>query len=134
MVEEDEVADCREGFPESTPDLINTMKMQVLLTAVAFVGAAMPVLADKLNVGVTDKHPGEHVEEKPAGGAVPQKVVDDCLAALRKQIGDKKMKVISKKRGEASFIVDVQAEGVEKPWRCFHDGSKCTGTEYQGEG
>jgi hypothetical protein len=242
MVEEDEGADGREGFPESTSDLINTMKMQVLLTAVALVGAAMPVLADKthiehvafakgksstvisgkvsggdtalyrvhakagqylrlslvpdkesadfnvyvpgrgpgdeawfasataeegrkftgkvektgeqtvtvflnraagrkgatanfkLHVGVTDKHPGEHAEEKPAGGEVPQKVVDDCLAVLRKQIGDKKMKVISKKRGEASFVVDVQAEGVEKPWRCFHDGSKCTGTEYQGEG
>lgn len=242
----DDVADGRDGISESTSDLIETMKMRVLLTAAALLGAAMPVLADKthiehvafakgksstvvsgkvsggdtalyrvhakagqylrvslvpdkesadfnvyvpgrgpgdeawfvsatagagrkftgkvektgeqtvtvflnraagrkgatanfkLHVGVTDKKPGEHaeehVEEKPAGGAVPQKVVDDCLAALRKQIGDKKMKVISKKRGEASFVVDVQAEGVEKPWRCFHDGSKCTGTEYEGEG
>ena len=44
------------------------------------------------------------------------------------------MKVISAKRGETSFIIDVKFEGVEKPWRCFHDGSNCTGTEYQGEG
>jgi hypothetical protein len=65
---------------------------------------------------------------------VPQKVIDDCLNALRKQIPDKGMKVLHAKRGEASFIVDVKVDGVPKPWRCFHDGSKCTGTEYQGEG
>jgi hypothetical protein len=87
----------------------------------------------KLDVSVTDKAP-ESPEEKPATGAVPQKVVDDCLAALRKQVGDKTMTVISKKRGETSFIIDVKVEGAQKPWRCFHDGSKCTGTEYQGEG
>ena len=46
----DGVADGREGFPESTPDLMNTMKMQVLLTAVALMGAAMPVLADKTHI------------------------------------------------------------------------------------
>lgn len=88
----------------------------------------------KLHVSVTNKPPGEGKEEKPAAGPVPQKVIDDCLAALRKQVGDKKMKVLSSKRGETSFIVDVEVTGAEKPWRCFHDGTKCTGTEYQGEG
>lgn len=69
-------------------------------------------------------------DEKP----VPQKVIDDCLATLRKQLTKKKMKVIKAERGENSFIIDVEVEGVPKPWRCFHDGTECTGTEYQGEG
>lgn len=88
----------------------------------------------KLHVSVTDKPPGDAAEEKPANGPVPQKVVDDCLAALRKLVGDKPMTVLTRKRGETSFIIDVKVEGAEKPWRCFHDGTKCTGTEYQGEG
>lgn len=92
----------------------------------------------KLHVSVTANAPGAAPapapEEKPATGAVPKKVKDDCLAALRKQVGDKKLTVISSKRGENSFIVDVKVDGAEKPWRCFHDGTKCTGTEYQGEG
>lgn len=90
----------------------------------------------KLHVSVTAKAPGAAPapEEKPATGAVPKKVIDDCLAALRKQVGNKGMKVINSKRGEASFIIDVKVDGVPKPWRCFHDGTKCTGTEYQGEG
>lgn len=88
----------------------------------------------KLHVSITDKQPGAAAEEKPATGPVPQKVIDDCLAALRKQVGDKKMKVLHSKRGETSFIIDVEVTGAEKPWRCFHDGTKCTGTEYQGEG
>ncbi len=89
----------------------------------------------KLHVSVTAKAPGAPAaEEKPATGPVPKKVINDCLAALRKQIPDRGMKVISSKRGENSFIVDVKVDGVEKPWRCFHDGTKCTGTEYQGEG
>lgn len=88
-----------------------------------------------LHISVTDKPPGDAAaEERPATGPVPQKVVDDCLAALRKLVGDKPMTVLSKKRGETSFIIDVKVEGAEKPWRCFHDGTKCTGTEYQGEG
>lgn len=86
----------------------------------------------KVMVRITDKPPVE--EEKPAVGPVPKKVINDCLAALRKQIPDKEMKVISSKRGETSFVVDVSVQGVPKPWRCFHDGTKCTGTEYQGEG
>lgn len=86
-----------------------------------------------LNVSVTDKAPAVE-EEKPATGPVPQNVIDDCLAALRKQVGDKKMKVLNSRRGEASFIIDVEVTGAEKPWRCYHDGTKCTGTEYQGEG
>ncbi len=88
----------------------------------------------KLHVSVTDKQPGEGSEEKPATGAIPRKVVDDCLAALRKQVGDKPMKVLREKRDETAFVIDVRVEGAEKPWRCFHDGTKCTGTEYQGEG
>jgi hypothetical protein len=88
----------------------------------------------KLHVSVTDKQPGEPAEETPATGPVPQKVVDDCLAELRKQLGNKPMTVLTRKRGETSFIIDVKVEGVPKPWRCFHDGTKCTGTEYQGEG
>lgn len=88
----------------------------------------------KLHVSITDQAPGEGAEEKPATGPVPQKVIDDCLTALRKQLGSKPMKVLSGKRGEASFIIDVKVEGAEKPWRCYHDGTKCTGTEYQGEG
>ena len=86
----------------------------------------------KMLVRVTDKKPAD--EEKPTTGAVPKKVIDDCLATLRKQVPDRDMKVISAKRGETSFVVDVEVTGVPKPWRCFHDGTKCTGTEYQGEG
>lgn len=92
----------------------------------------------KLHVSITDGKPaGEEAkkEESPATGSVPQKVIDDCLAALRKQVGQQTgMKVISAKRGENSFIIDVKVDSAEKPWRCFHDGTKCTGTEYQGEG
>ena len=88
----------------------------------------------KLHLSITDKAPAAG-EEKPATGPVPQKVIDDCLTALRKQLGNETgMKVISAKRGETSFIIDVKADTAEKPWRCFHDGTKCTGTEYQGEG
>ena len=44
------------------------------------------------------------------------------------------MKVLSARRGENSYVVDVQVRGAEKPWRCYHDGRRCMGTEYQGEG
>ncbi|MDF1714771.1 MAG: hypothetical protein P1U90_21240 [Akkermansiaceae bacterium] len=88
----------------------------------------------KLQISITDEKPVEK-EEVPATGPVPRKVINDCLAALRKQVGQEAgMKVISAKRGETSFIVDVRVSGAEKPWRCYHDGSKCTGTEYQGKG
>ena len=87
-----------------------------------------------LQVSITDKPPVAK-EEVPATGPVPQKVIDDCLSALRKQVGNETgMKVIKAERGETSFIIDVKVESAEKPWRCFHDGTKCTGTEYQGEG
>lgn len=86
----------------------------------------------KIMVRITDKQPVK--EEVPAVGPVPKKVIEDCLKTLRTQIPDRKMKVIRSKRGETSFIVDVKVEGVPEPWRCFHDGTKCTGTEYQGEG
>ena len=86
----------------------------------------------KLLVRITD---GKPEEEVPATGLVPQKVIDDCLAALRKQLGNETgMKVIKAERGENSFIIDVKADSAEKPWRCYHDGTRCTGTEYQGEG
>ncbi len=74
------------------------------------------------------------VEELPATGPVPQYVIDDCLAALRRQIPERSMQVIQSTRGETSFIVDVKVEGVPNPWRCYHDSTKVTGTEYQGEG
>lgn len=86
-----------------------------------------------LHVNITNEKPV--VEEVPARGPVPQKVIDDCLAAMRKQLGQQTgMKVIKAQRGETSFIIDVQVDSAEKPWRCYHDGTKCTGTEYQGEG
>lgn len=92
----------------------------------------------KMVVRVTDKQPTEKEamedEEVPSTAAVPQKVIDDCLAALRKQIPDRDMEVITATRGETSYIIDVKVDGVPKPWRCFHDGTSCTGTEYQGEG
>ena len=73
-------------------------------------------------------------EEKPATGPVPLKVINDCIDALQKQIPDRDIMLISAKRGETSYIVDLAVRGVEKPWRCYHDGTRCTGTEYQGEG
>lgn len=91
----------------------------------------------RMVVRITDKQPtdkDEPEEEKPATGPVPPKVIDDCLAALRKEIPGRSMEIIRATRGEASFIVDVKVEGVPKPWRCFHDGTSCTGTQYQGEG
>jgi hypothetical protein len=87
----------------------------------------------KLHVAISDKQPVEK-EEKPATGAVPELIIDDCKVALREQLGRKPMKLIQAKRGENSYIVDFQVDGSAKPWRCFHNGTKCTGTEYQGEG
>jgi hypothetical protein len=87
----------------------------------------------KLHVSVTGKAPATR-EEVPATGPVPQRVIEDCLATLRRHIPDRGMRVISSRRGETSFIVDVAVDGVPKPWRCYHDGTRCTGTEYQGEG
>ena len=65
---------------------------------------------------------------------MPKNVTNDCLAALRKLVGNQEMRVISAKQGENSFIVDVKVDGAENLWRCYHDGTKCTGTDYQGEG
>lgn len=88
----------------------------------------------KLHVRISDKPPVAK-EEVPATGPVPQKVIDDCLNALRKQVGyETGMKVIKAERGENSFIIDVKVDTAEKPWRCYHDGTQCTGTEYRGEG
>ena len=74
------------------------------------------------------------LEEKPATGPVPLEVINDCIDALQQQIPDRDIMLISARRGEASYIVDLAVRGVEKPWRCYHDGTRCTGTEYQGEG
>lgn len=73
-------------------------------------------------------------EEVPSTAPVPSNVINDCLAELRKSIPDRPMQVISATRGETSYIVDVQVAGAEKPWRCYHDGTRCTGTMYLGEG
>ena len=91
----------------------------------------------RMVVRVTDKLPTEKdtpEPEKPATGPVPPKVINDCLETLRKQLSGGSMEVIRAVRGENSFIVDVKVQGVPKAWRCFHDGTRCTGTEYQGEG
>lgn len=76
--------------------------------------------------------PGE--EEKPSTEPVPTTVINDCIDALQKQIPDKDIMLISAKRGETSYIVDLAVRGVPKPWRCYHDGTVCTATEYLGEG
>ncbi len=89
---------------------------------------------DGYNDGIKPGASAPVVEEKPATGPVPQKVINDCIDTLQKQIPDKDIMLISAKRGETSFIVDLAVRGVEKPWRCYHDGTRCTGTEYQGEG
>ncbi len=89
---------------------------------------------DGYNEGIKPGASAPVVEEKQASGLVPQKVINDCIDALEKQIPDTDIMLISAKRGEASYIVDLAVRGVEKPWRCYHDGTRCTGTEYQGEG
>ena len=89
---------------------------------------------DGYNEGIKPGAAAPAAEEKPATGPVPQKVINDCIDALQKQIPDKDIMLISAKRGETSYIVDLAVRGVEKPWRCYHDGTRCTGTEYQGEG
>ena len=89
---------------------------------------------DEYNEGIKPGASAPVVEEKPATGSVPQKVINDCIDTLQKQIPDKDIMQISAKRGETSYIVDLAVRGVENPWRCYHDGTRCTGTEYQGEG
>lgn len=89
---------------------------------------------DGYNEGIKPGAPAPAAEEKPSTDPVPLKVINDCIATLQKQIPDKDIMLISAKRGEASYIVDLAVRGVEKPWRCYHDGTRCTGTEYQGEG
>lgn len=89
---------------------------------------------DGYNEGIKPGAPVPAVEEKAATGPVPQNVINDCIAELEKQISDKDIMLLSATRGETSYIVDLLVRGVEKPWRCYHDGTRCTGTEYQGEG
>jgi hypothetical protein len=99
----------------------------------AYAAADGPAWARDLAEGGSDRSPRK--EETPSVGPVPQKIIEDCLVALRKDVGNETgMKVLSAKRGETGFIIDVRVESAEKPWRCFHDGTRCTGTQYQGEG
>lgn len=88
----------------------------------------------KLSVRVSDNQPTEKDEEMVAGVGVPQKVIDDCIAAARKMVPDREIENVKPARGENSYTVDVKFKGVPKPWRCSHDGTKCTGTMYMGEG
>lgn len=83
------------------------------------------------NVPGTSNPPSTGMAES---AAVPYQVKADCLATLRSQVQGRGMRVVSAERGENSYIVDIQVDGVPNLWRCFHDGSRCTGTEYQGEG
>lgn len=66
--------------------------------------------------------------------AVPFTVKAECLAELRKLIPDRTMQVVRSVKNGSSYVVDVRVDGVPHFWRCFHDGKRCTGTEYQGEG
>lgn len=116
--------------------MITIHRFQILLLIPALACGLASCVVDDTNAPATASEVAGSPagEEVPATGPVPQKVIDDCLAALRKQIPDREMKVISARRGETSFLVDVEVAGVPQPWRCYHDGSTCTGTEYQGEG
>lgn len=89
---------------------------------------------DGYNEGIKPGAPPPVVEESPATGPVPTNVINDCIDTLQKQVPGKDIMLISAKRGESSYIVDLAVRGVAKPWRCYHDGTRCTGTEYQGEG
>lgn len=89
---------------------------------------------DGYNRGIKPGASATAAGETPATGPVPKKVINDCIDALQKQIPDKDIMLISARRGETSYIVDLAVRGVDKPWRCYHDGTRCTGTEYQGEG
>lgn len=90
-----------------------------------------------LTISVTDGPPGEVAapvaEEVPATGPVPQKVIDDCLVALRKELGQEAgLKVISAERGETAFEVLVDVSTASAPWKCFHDGTRVTQTMFTG--
>lgn len=86
------------------------------------------------NEGIKPSAQAPPAEENPNTGPVPKAVINDCIDALQQQIPDKDIMLISARRGEASYIVDLAVRGVAKPWRCYHDGTRCTGTEYLGEG
>jgi starvation-inducible outer membrane lipoprotein len=106
----------------------------ILISAAALLLSSCVVEVPSTSQGNAPAY-GQPLTAVTATEPVPQKVIDDCLAVLRNQVGQQTgMKVISAKRGESSFIIDVKVDSAEKPWRCFHDGTKCTGTEYQGEG
>lgn len=87
-------------------------------------------LVSIMPVALTSLPPASAVEEVPATGTAPQTVIDDCLSGLREQVGQETgMKVINAKRSETSFLIDVAVDSSEKPYRCYHDGTKCTGSE-----
>ena len=66
--------------------------------------------------------------------SVPYRVKVECLAELRRTIPDRSMSVVGAVRNGATYIVEIRVHGVPNLWRCYHDGDRCTGTEYQGEG
>jgi hypothetical protein len=109
----------------ATVELFESRTGRLLGTVMAYEAASGPPWARSM---------AEGGEEVPATGPVPGNIIADCLAALRSQIPDRSMNVIRAERGETSYFVDVAVEGVPQPWRCYHDGTRCTGTEYQGEG
>ena len=104
------------------------MKRILLLSSVAAVALAMVSCTQP---GRTEGKAAASVAVTPA---LPANVTADCLAALRKMVGDVPMKVTHSEERNGSYIIDVKVQTAEKPWRCFHNGTKCTGTEYQGEG
>ena len=65
--------------------------------------------------------------------SVPYRVKVECLAELRRTIPDRSMSVVGAARNGASYIVEIRVHGVPNLWRCYHDGNRCTGTEYRGQ-
>jgi hypothetical protein len=115
----------------------NHMKPLLLLIPLSFLSLNSCIVVDE--TGNTATKPSKQtkptqISTPSTKNTVPKKVTDDCLAALRKQVGDQSMTIINARQGETSFIVDIKVAGAEKPWRCYHDGTQCTSTVYQGEG
>jgi|GEM_PF-1612489 len=85
-----------------------------------------------LTISLTDTPPGQ-AEEKPSTEPVPQRIIDDCRAALRKQLGsDQTIRMLGAKRGESAFEVTFEVEGARAPWKCSHDGRKVTNVMFTG--
>ncbi len=115
---------------------ITTMKTKVLSLSIIPVALLTLTQCDVQMEASGSIPPGSNNPSMsaPASDYVPAKVKADCMAKLSGMVGGKPMKVVSAVKGENSYIVDIQVEGVPNLWRCYHDGTQCTGTEYQGEG